>query len=384
MRKATYLPIGFGLIVVGILLLGSYGQKQTREIAIPILGVNGAIDAKIVAIPRSQGLLASTLVKLRGGSGPRDARYSTQTETENGQVIIHGPAAPDDLHLADCAPAAPMTASEVFRGLGAGNANAWGYRYRDSDAVFETNCVKAAIAATPPQSVDQCFLGIEGGKFIGQADGFVFVDSNGTLDIPAGDPFALFVSSMNVVAPETQRLQRCTKPSPPVCGDQFVDSPETCDDGNTTPGDGCSATCQTTAQCGDGADNDGDSLTDCTDPGCHTDGNALNAGSCDQNDNDETHTPACGDGVTDVGEACDDGNTSNFDACLGTCTTNACGDGIPERAASISMPGEPCDDGNTTVGDGCSTTCVTETRYNCEWNGTLQSDECTIPLGGGV
>ena len=36
----------------------------------------------------------------------------------------------------------------------------------------------------------------------------------------------------------------------PVCGDGFVDAPEQCDDGNTTAGDGCSATCafETTAE----------------------------------------------------------------------------------------------------------------------------------------
>ncbi len=31
----------------------------------------------------------------------------------------------------------------------------------------------------------------------------------------------------------------------PACGNSAVEPPETCDDGNTTPGDGCSATCQT-------------------------------------------------------------------------------------------------------------------------------------------
>jgi cysteine-rich repeat protein len=30
----------------------------------------------------------------------------------------------------------------------------------------------------------------------------------------------------------------------PVCGDLFIDAPETCDDGNTANGDGCSAACQ--------------------------------------------------------------------------------------------------------------------------------------------
>jgi cysteine-rich repeat protein len=32
---------------------------------------------------------------------------------------------------------------------------------------------------------------------------------------------------------------------PPLCGDTFVQAGETCDDGNTASGDGCSATCQT-------------------------------------------------------------------------------------------------------------------------------------------
>lgn len=36
----------------------------------------------------------------------------------------------------------------------------------------------------------------------------------------------------------------------------------------------------TTDQCSDGLDNDGDSLVDCEDPGCHSDGNPNNAGSC--------------------------------------------------------------------------------------------------------
>ncbi len=30
----------------------------------------------------------------------------------------------------------------------------------------------------------------------------------------------------------------------PTCGNGVIDPGETCDDGNATPGDGCSATCQ--------------------------------------------------------------------------------------------------------------------------------------------
>lgn len=42
----------------------------------------------------------------------------------------------------------------------------------------------------------------------------------------------------------------------PICGNLLIQSGEQCDDGNTTSGDGCSATCQDEF-CGDGIDNDG-------------------------------------------------------------------------------------------------------------------------------
>jgi len=41
------------------------------------------------------------------------------------------------------------------------------------------------------------------------------------------------------------------------------------------------------AACNDTKDNDDDTLTDCADPGCHTDGDAANAATCDPNDADE-------------------------------------------------------------------------------------------------
>src|SRR3989338_1909584 len=48
--------------------------------------------------------------------------------------------------------------------------------------------------------------------------------------------------------------------------------------------------------CADGIDNDGDGLIDSIDPGCHTDGNASNAGSYDPTDNNETNTSGGGGG----------------------------------------------------------------------------------------
>ena len=45
----------------------------------------------------------------------------------------------------------------------------------------------------------------------------------------------------------------------------------------------------------------------------------------------------CGNGVLEAGEQCDDGNTSNTDACLNTCVAARCGDGLVEAGV------EACD-----------------------------------------
>lgn len=65
----------------------------------------------------------------------------------------------------------------------------------------------------------------------------------------------------------------------------------------------------------------------------------------------------CGNGILELGETCDDGNTIAGDGCSATCideTAAVCGNGSVET-------GETCDDGNTTNGDGCSAICQTET-----------------------
>ena len=62
----------------------------------------------------------------------------------------------------------------------------------------------------------------------------------------------------------------------------------------------------------------------------------------------------CGNGVTEEGEQCDDGNDIDTDACSNSCTVpETCGNGITTGI-------EECDDGNTVSGDGCSATCVDE------------------------
>src|SRR5262249_876252 len=48
----------------------------------------------------------------------------------------------------------------------------------------------------------------------------------------------------------------------------------------------------------------------------------------------------CGNGVLDLGEDCDDGNTDNTDACTSECQPATCGDGFVQAGV------EACDDGN--------------------------------------
>lgn len=60
---------------------------------------------------------------------------------------------------------------------------------------------------------------------------------------------------------------------------------------------------------------------------------------------------ACGNGRLDPGEACDDGNTDDTDACVGLCVAAACGDGFWQAGV------EACDDGNASDDDLCSTSC---------------------------
>jgi len=81
-----------------------------------------------------------------------------------------------------------------------------------------------------------------------------------------------------------------------LCGDGQENGAETCDDGNTVGGDGCSATCQ-----------------------------------------DE----ACGNGVVDVGESCDDGNTVSGDGCDASCALEpdalACQTAIAKAGAKLAV-----------------------------------------------
>ena len=123
-----------------------------------------------------------------------------------------------------------------------------------------------------------------------------------------------------------------------VCGDRLVETPERCDDGNARAGDGCDASCV-------------------VEPGweCIVAGVACQAA-------------ACGDGLVAGFEVCDDGDTMAGDGCAADCRLEAgftcptpgmacratvCGDSVAEGS-------EQCDDGNPLIGDGCTPLCTRE------------------------
>lgn len=85
----------------------------------------------------------------------------------------------------------------------------------------------------------------------------------------------------------------------PICGDRVVSLGETCDDGGTSPGDGCGTTCA-------------------TEMGWTCIGSPS------------TCTPICNDGLVRGGEPCDDGNLDETDGC-----TTACVVGVPCTATAL-------------------------------------------------
>jgi cysteine-rich repeat protein len=119
-----------------------------------------------------------------------------------------------------------------------------------------------------------------GGSVVGAGSGFLqLFENTGDYDFAGQDP--------RRGLPTVRRLVLI--PSP--CGDGSLDPGESCDDGNTVSGDGCTATCEV-EECRDGLDDDGDGAIDFpADPGCAS-----------ANDLDEHGLKACDNGVDDDGD----------------------------------------------------------------------------------
>ncbi len=187
-----------------------------------------------------------------------------------------------------------------------------------------------------------------------------------------------------------------------ACGDKEITGDEVCDDGNSEPGDGCSAQCDaiengfacptpgkacvSTIVCGDGhiggEEQCDDSNTKSGD-GCDAKCEGVEEGwSCPVVG--ARCVPAeCGDGLVVGGEQCDTGMVSD-PGCVAcklqdgykcevpgaACEITTCGDGVKEGT-------EQCDDGNNDLGDGCTTLC--EREPTC-----LPPAPCTTECGDGI
>ncbi|MCA9577157.1 MAG: DUF4215 domain-containing protein [Myxococcales bacterium] len=187
------------------------------------------------------------------------------------------------------------------------------------------------------------------------------------------------------------------------CGDGVRDTAagETCDDGNNVGGDGCSLACRqetgwncltgsggafvVCTRCGDGVVQSAGGMGETCDDQNTTAGDGCNACQVESGAGWQCYTrdvngvsvfdgcANCGNNIIETREQCDDGDAMPGDGCGATCQTEGgwtcagtpsvcqtCGNGVREGT-------ETCDDGQMTPtsGDGCSATCATETFWTC-------------------
>ena len=114
-------------------------------------------------------------------------------------------------------------------------------------------------------------------------------------------------------------------PPPAFCGNGVVETGEACDDGNTVNTDTCSNAC-VRATCSDTVQNQGETGV------VRRPLRRLPA----------TPPPACGNGVVETGEACDDGNTVNNDTCSNACVRATCSDTVQNQGETGVDCGGPC------------------------------------------
>lgn len=258
-------------------------------------------------------------------------------------------------------------------------------------------------------------------------------DGNGpeTIHVPiaANTPVYVIVDGDLSTSEGTFALEAVVRPA--ACGNGAIEGGESCDDGNKTSGDGCSATCQLEPVTGHDTCANADPVTlvpgvggayaanvrsgttnlahDQTFTGCSSagadavfavvapidgvltasvvaDGFAASVGvrtSCPPSTT-ATLPLACAKAPDEVGVSVSQGQTY-YVIVDGVATADkgaftllvdvrppGCGDGLVSGA-------EACDDGNTTNGDGCSSTCTVETLASI--------DTCpgfTLPLVGGA
>ena len=167
-----------------------------------------------------------------------------------------------------------------------------------------------------------------------------------------------------------------------TCGNSKIEGSESCDDGGTANGDGCTNLCKRENGVACTLD------SQCASNVCDT----LGSNTCEA-------ANTCGNGKIEGSESCDDGGTANGDGCTNLCkrengvvctldsqcastvcdslgsntceAANTCGNSKVEGS-------EACDDGGTNAGDGCSTMCLLENGSACSDGAQCESTYCDV------
>ena len=240
-------------------------------------------------------------------------------------------------------------------------------------------------------------LSVVGVVLVGLASAFCGGSTDSEFDPPGGNDDG-GASSSSGFAPCDGCAAGDSAPSGPVCGDKRITDKESCDDGNTANGDGCSATCTVetgyvcpnvglkceAAKCGDGVlagSEECEFAPGTTVVGCDANCKITDGYDCDP----ALHTCApvvCGDGKVQRGENCEDGNDLPFDGCYKCQKEPACTNGLCKGQCGDGQKfaGEACDDGNTRAGDGCSPTCTIETGFTCTDLATTPPASIALPV----
>ncbi len=158
----------------------------------------------------------------------------------------------------------------------------------------------------------------------------------------------------------------------PVCGNGELDQGETCDDGNTTAGDGCSSDCQDEGCIADTLGYPANSLCD--------DQSSCTADSCNTVTHACEHEFLCSDGIACTVDECVE------DQCVSTPSDALCSDGNVCTDDICTVPGgcvsanntAACDDGLfCTAGDTCAGgVCVSGASRNCDDGVACTVDSC--------
>lgn len=114
-----------------------------------------------------------------------------------------------------------------------------------------------------------------------------------------------------------------------TCGNNEIEPPEECDDGNSSNTDSCTTTC-TDAICGDGYVQSGE---ECDPPGtatCSSTCQSISSSAASSASSARSIPPNCGNRIVneDEGEECDAGHLNGSGECSEYCTLLFCGDGI--------------------------------------------------------